>query len=237
MCKNIFSAVLSGVNHIFLFDAGKHLIHEFLTFDSGDAEVMVKVIAAHFGLCGRDFLVKIRHVLIAVLHDFRHILRFQIPLEDDIHPRAAAHGADIDGLFRPDGVRAEEGRHQVFNRVHHGGIHHHFAVGLLHADIEGRQNAVPDGILSGNINPAEQAVVVNAKACYVHFFHPFQSCFIAFHCTYFFTGLQGFLIILYTYRIYVAEWGKVRYNVQKATFMQKQKTKERERRHAIWARF
>ena len=97
------SAVLSGVNHIFLFDAGKHLIHEFLTFDSGDAEVVVKVIAAHFGLCGRDFLVKVRHILIAVLHNFRHIRRFQISLEDDIHPCATAHGADIDDFIRPDG--------------------------------------------------------------------------------------------------------------------------------------
>ena len=59
------SAVLSGVDHVFLFDAGKHLIHEFLTFDSGDAEVVVKVIAAHFGLRGRDFFVKVRHILIA----------------------------------------------------------------------------------------------------------------------------------------------------------------------------
>ena len=63
------SAVLSGVDHVFLFDAGKHLIHEFLTFDSGDAEVVVKVIAAHFGLRGRDFFVKVRHILIAVLHN------------------------------------------------------------------------------------------------------------------------------------------------------------------------
>ena len=61
------SAVLSGVDLVFLFDAGKHLIHEFLTFDSGDAEVVVKVIAAHFGLRGRDFFVKVRHILIAVL--------------------------------------------------------------------------------------------------------------------------------------------------------------------------
>lgn len=117
------SAVLSGVNHIFLFDAGKHLIHEFLTFDSGDAEVVVKVIATHFGLCGRDFLVKVRHILIAVLHNFRHIRRFQISLEDDIHPCAAAHGADIDGLIRPDGCSAEEGCHQMLDGVHHGGIH------------------------------------------------------------------------------------------------------------------
>lgn len=86
------SAVLSGVDHVFLFDAGKHLIHEFLTFDSGDAEVVVKVIAAHFGLRGRDFLVKVRHILIAVLHNFRHIRRFQISLEDDIHPCATAMG-------------------------------------------------------------------------------------------------------------------------------------------------
>ena len=36
-------------------------------------------------------------------------------------------------------------------------------------------------------------------------------------------------MILYTSRNYVAEWKKVRYNVQKATSIQKQKTKKREK--------
>ena len=61
--------------------------------------------------------------------------------------------------------------------------------------------------------------------------------FIAFHCTYFFMRLQGLLIILYTYRDCVAEWKKVRYNVQKETAFRKQKTKERERRNETWVRF
>ena len=75
------SAVLSGVDHIFLFDAGEHLIHEFLTFDSGDAEVVVKVIAAHFGLCGRDFLVKkvVFQMFVAVLGNIHKKSPFRRP--------------------------------------------------------------------------------------------------------------------------------------------------------------
>ena len=87
----------------------------------------------------------------------------QIPFQDQLAARPAAHRSEVDDPPAPFPMGAEEGGPQMLQGVQRGYIDDRLLVRLLEAEIEGRQYRAPKTVFAGNVEPRFEPQMINLK--------------------------------------------------------------------------
>ena len=163
--------LFAWINQICFSHMFQHFVQVLGRFPLGHRQVVEKPVAAVLRGSARHFAFKLGHEAESFLHQFDNILRFEVALHQQVVAGEAAHRSPIDNLVGPSRVVAQISGGQVLDGVQSTMSQGRFAVGFLHADVEGGYDFIAYLVFAGYVDAAEEADVVDGKAGYC--FHIF----------------------------------------------------------------
>lgn len=134
----------------------------------GEGEIVLQPVAAFGGLRSGDLPVESEGEVACAEHRRQHVLRSLFAEHQQIAPRAAAHGTEVDDVVRAFRV-AQIRREKVFDGVQRRNVRGGFAVGRGETQVERGDRDSVLRVAPREVESGEQIEVVYRKAGY--FFH------------------------------------------------------------------
>lgn len=144
--------LLFGVGKLRVFRVGEDFGEEFFGKVVSHGEIHVQVVAAVFWGSSGDLIVEIGNESEHLLHEGEDVTGIVIAGQKEVEAGAAAHGTEVEDLFFPVWVVAQESCGKMLDGVDFGRVHDWLVVGTCHADVEGGDRSSSGKIFAGNVD-------------------------------------------------------------------------------------
>ena len=132
----------------------------------GEGEVVFEIISALCRFRARDRALEVQGEIAGFQHEGEGVLRGLFAEQEEIAPRPAAHGSEVDDVGGGGRV-AQAGGEQMFHGMQGCDVHRGFAVGRGEAQVEGGDGDAVLVVAPREVEPGQEIQVIYGETCYL----------------------------------------------------------------------